>query len=344
MKPLVSILIPAYNAEAWIATAISSALRQTWPEKEIIVVDDGSTDRTFSVADEFSAHGVFVTFQKNQGASAARNRAYSFCRGEYIQWLDADDALAPDKISRQMEVAERLSDPRALLSSEWGRFLYRLNRAKFAPTALWNDLAPVEWLVRKMSGNIWMQTGNWLVSRELTEAAGPWDERLSFDDDGEYFCRVLLKSSGVKFVRGARTYYRATGPTSLSNVDDSNKKLESAWLSIRLHIHYLLELEDSERTRQASIKFLQTWLTAFDPHRPDICREAQKAAEALGAQVELKDIVDPLRWKFAWMKNVFGRRIAYRAQVKLPEAKHSLIRLWDRAMFQVEKVAFLKND
>lgn len=339
MKPLVSILIPAYNAESWVAEAIQSALRQTWREKEIILVDDGSTDRTLAIADSFSSQGVFVTFQKNAGASTARNKAYSFCRGDYIQWLDADDILAPDKIAKQMEMAERLNDPLALLSGEWGRFIYRTSRAKFNRTLLWNDLPQLEWLARKMSNNIWMQTSTWLVSRKLTEAAGPWDERLSFDDDGEYFCRILMKSSGVKFVPGSKVYYRASGPASLSNVDDSNRKLESAWRSIQLHIQYLLQMEDSEQTRAVCIKFLQTWLPAFDPHRPDIIRHAQQIASHLGSQIQLIDTVESLRWKFAWMKSVFGDKVAFRAQAKLPQFKHSMIRFWDKTMFQVERIA-----
>ncbi|HEY3760387.1 MAG TPA: glycosyltransferase family 2 protein [Verrucomicrobiae bacterium] len=338
MKPLVSILIPAYNAEGWVAEAIQSALRQTWREKEIIFVDDGSTDRTLAIADSFSSRGVFVAFQKNAGASAARNKAYSFCRGDYIQWLDADDILAPDKIAKQMEVAERLNDPMALLSCEWGRFIYRTSRAKFNPTLLWNDLMPPEWLARKMANNIWMQTSTWLVSRKLSEAAGPWDERLSFDDDGEYFCRVLMKCSGVKFVPGARVYYRASGPSSLSNVDDSNRKLESAWRSIQLHIQYLLQMEDSARTREVCIKFLQTWLPAFDPHRPDIIRHAQQIAGHLGSQIQLIDTVESLRWKFAWMKSIFGSKAAFRAQNKFPQLKHSMIRFWDKTMSQFERM------
>ena len=335
MKPLVSILTPAYNAEPWIADTIASAVRQTWPNKEIIVVDDGSTDRTLSVASKFAKDGVTVVAQKNRGASAARNHAYSLCRGDYIQWLDADDLLAPDKISRQMEFAESVKNPRLLLSSEWGRFLYRTKRAEFVPTVLWQDLSPVEWLLRKLSLNVWMQPGSWLVSRELTEAVGPWDERLSFDDDGEYFCRVLLTSEGARFVRGAKTFYRASGPASLSSVDSSDRKLESAWLSIRLHIHYLRQLEDSERTRQAGVTFLQTWLNIFDPHRMDIISQMQDLATILGGEVRPLRLVEPLRWKFAWIEGLLGRRFAYWAQKRLPQVKHSMIRVWDKTMFQL---------
>ena len=84
MKQLVSILIPAYNAEAWIADTIRSAITQTWPRKEIIVVDDGSTDQTLAVARRFASKEVAVVTQKNQGASAARNHALSLSQGDYI--------------------------------------------------------------------------------------------------------------------------------------------------------------------------------------------------------------------------------------------------------------------
>src|SRR2546426_7644091 len=100
MKPLVSILIPAFNAEQYIGEAIESAEGQTWQRKEIIVVDDGSTDQTLSVARRFASKAVTVITQPNEGASSARNKAFSVCQGDYIQWLDADDLLAPDKISR----------------------------------------------------------------------------------------------------------------------------------------------------------------------------------------------------------------------------------------------------
>jgi len=113
-----------------------------------------------------------------------------------MQWLDADDLLAPDKVARQMAALEGCAESRVLLSSAWGRFIYRANRAEFIPTRLWCDLSPGEWVIRKMEENTFMQTGTWLVSRELCEAAGPWDTRMYYNDDGEYFCRVVLASDG----------------------------------------------------------------------------------------------------------------------------------------------------
>jgi glycosyltransferase involved in cell wall biosynthesis len=333
-QTLVSILIPAYNAERWIGDTIDSALRQTWPHKEIIVVDDGSTDQTAAIASNFLKDGVAVITQKNQGASAARNEAFAHCRGDYIQWLDADDLIAPEKISRQMAMAERISDPRVLLSGEWGRFMYRARHARFSRTRLWEDLSPTEWLFRKLGENLFMPPQTWLVSRELTEMAGPWDERLSLDDDGEYFSRVVMACKGIHFVPGTRAFYRASGPGSLSDVDQSKRKLESLWLSLRLQIHRLQTLENSERARTACVIFLDNWLKFFYPWRLDIVEEAQQLAETLGGHLGMPR----LRRKYAWIEKFGGRRIATRVEEFLPNLRSNLERFWDRTMFQFEQI------
>jgi glycosyltransferase involved in cell wall biosynthesis len=98
----VSILIPCYNAEQWIAQAIESALAQTWSEKEILIVDDGSTDRSLEVIRKFDSRIRWIT-GPNRGGGAARNRLLDLARGEWIQYLDADDYLLPDKIAKQVE-------------------------------------------------------------------------------------------------------------------------------------------------------------------------------------------------------------------------------------------------
>jgi len=151
-----------------------------------------------------------------------------------------------------------------------------------------------------------MQTGSWLVSRELTEAAGPWDVRLLGDDDGEYFCRVLLASDGVRFVPGSRVYYREAGSGSLSYIGGSDRKRDAQWLSMKLHVGYIRSLEDSERVRTACVKFLQNWMVFFYPERLDIFRQAEDLAWKLGGELQ----VPRLSWKYSWIKMLFGWRLA----------------------------------
>lgn len=99
-RPAISAVIPAYNAEACVARAIESVLAQTRPVLEVLVVDDGSRDRTAVVAEQFGAP-VRVVRQANAGPSAARNRGAREARGEWVAFLDADDAWRPHKLERQ---------------------------------------------------------------------------------------------------------------------------------------------------------------------------------------------------------------------------------------------------
>ena len=329
MTPLVSILIPAYNAERWIAETIRSALGQTWPNKEIIVVDDGSADGTLTVVRQFESNEVRVVTQPNQGAAAARNRAFSLSHGDYIQWLDADDLLSQGKVAHQMQRAGQTRDGRMLFSSPWAYFRFRPANGKFIPTPLWYDLAPTEWLTRKWERNLHMQTATWLVSRELTEAAGPWDTRLLGDDDGEYFARVINASTGIRFVPQSRVYYRITPASRLSHIGRSDKKMEAQFLGMKLQIGYLRAREDSDRVRAACVTYLQTWLPNFYPNRPDLVQEAQQLAASLGGRLSLPKA----SWKYAWIEKLFGFGAAKHTQLYYNRAKSCALRAWDKMMY-----------
>lgn len=336
METLVSILIPAHNSERWIADTLQSAVAQTWPRKEIIVVDDGSTDRTAEVARRFASKEVNVVSTQNQGAAAARNHALQLSQGDYIQWLDADDLLASDKIERQLAALREADGRRILVSSAWAYFHYRTEHASFIPTDLWQDLSPVEWLLRKMSKNLHMQTATWLTSRELAEAAGPFDIRQLSDDDGEYFCRVLLASGGTRFVPDARVFYRIVPSNRLSHIGASNRKKNAMLLSMKSHVQYLRSLEESDRVHKACLTYLQNWYGNFYPERPDLVAELQALAAELGGQLE----PPRLRWKYAWMKPIFGWEVAKRAQRELPQLKASCLRQWDRAMCRLQEPGY----
>ena len=330
MEPLVSILIPAYNTQEFIAETLQSAAAQTWKRTEIIVVNDGSTDRTAEIARSFASKAVKVVTTENRGLSAAQNEAFRHSQGDYIQWLDSDDLLAPDKIERQLAALRDSGSKRTMLSSPWAPFYYRSRGARFVQNAVWCDLSPVEFLLRTMGGNLHMQNATWLVSRELTEAAGPWRESLQYDQDGEYFTRVLVASEGTRFVEGTGIYYRSRA-SQLSHIGFSNKKRESLLVSMKLHIQYLRSLEESERVRKVCLAYLQNWFGHFYPDRPDLAEELQILAAQLGGH-----LVPPrLPWKYAWMKPILGDG-ARRAQTTLPQLKGSCLRQWDQIRFRTE--------
>lgn len=338
MSGLVSILIPAYNAERFVADTIRSALAQTWPHKEIIVVDDGSRDRTLEIATGFESAGVRVVSQANTGACGARNRAFSLCRGDYIQWLDADDLLHPEKIERQMRAAHGGGASRTLLTCAWAPFYFRPEAAKFEPDALWRDLTPIDWLVTKFNNSVWMNPTVWLVSRRLSERAGPWDERLtaSGDDDGEYICRVLAASDGVRFVAEAKCWYRTGIPGSLAwNKGYSDKVLHPLCLTLELCIGHLLAMEDSPRTRQAALRYLQSLLRKFYGNNEALTQHLFNLARELGGELRPPTI----GWKYAPIAGLFGEPAARRlmnrwhatkarARARLDLLSLSLTRAW----------------
>jgi glycosyltransferase involved in cell wall biosynthesis len=339
LKTLASILIPAYNAERWIASTIESALAQTWPHKEIILVDDGSTDRTLAIARQFESKGVHATTQPNQGAAATRNRAFALSKGDYIQWLDADDLLSPDKIEHQMHAAMQAGDRRTLVCCPWAFFRSRPAKARFTPTPLWCDLAATEWMTRKLEGNWHMQTATWLVSRELSEAAGPWDTRLLGDDDGEYFSRVINASDVIRFVWESRVYYRITESSRLSHIGRSNKKIDAHFLGMKLQIGYLRAREDSDRVRAACVNYLQTWLPCFYPDRPDLVQEAQQLAASLGGRLSLPKA----SWKYAWIEKLFGFGAAKHSQLYYNRCKESVLKTWDKMMCALDQSSHLTS-
>lgn len=114
MNQLVSVIIPAYNAQEIITSCIKSVLNQTYHNIEIIVIDDGSTDSTLRIVQEykngFSINCLRIFHQDNQGPSKARNLGIQQARGEYIAFLDSDDCWVDNKIEEQLKVFEEYKD------------------------------------------------------------------------------------------------------------------------------------------------------------------------------------------------------------------------------------------
>jgi glycosyltransferase involved in cell wall biosynthesis len=218
MQPLVSIIIPVFNAEKTLAQTIDSALTQTYENFEIIVVDDGSTDGSFNIAEQFIAHGVRLLSQPNNGASSARNHGLRVSSGDFIQFLDADDVLHPKKIECQVRTARKYTNLH-LIGGIWRRFDYDISKP-YLPmpytekeTKIFDN---VQWLIDRP----YMIPHVWLVSKELIGLAGEWNEKLSFNDDGEFFYRVIAASAEIIIDHEAVSFYRTGNISSLSNRKD----------------------------------------------------------------------------------------------------------------------------
>ncbi|MGC8490549.1 MAG: glycosyltransferase family 2 protein [Syntrophobacteraceae bacterium] len=330
MTQLVSILIPAYNAQKWIRQTMESALGQSWPHKEIVVVDDGSTDMTLRILKSFESGIVKIVSQENRGGPAARNVALRHAQGDFIQWLDHDDILDPDKIKSQLQSQKYDGDPGTLLSGSFAQFYFSTARARFHSGPLWRDLAPIDYFLIKFGQNTWIHPSVWLASRELTEAAGPWTELRSPYDDGEYFCRVVAACKRIVFVPEAKSYWRVGNAKSM-NRSRSEEAIEAMYATTVLSITQFRSLEDSPRTRMACLQCLQDTFNSMGPNFRDVQEKVRRLARELGGSVFL----EPLRPRYRLLGRALGRQIAGVMQAAIPALKESVVRGWDKLCFLI---------
>ena len=291
----VSILITAYNAEQWLAQTLDSAVRQTWPNVEVIVVDDGSTDGTLSVARRYESDSVRVVSQANAGACAARNRALAEANGEFIQYLDADDLLAPDKIESQMcRLAEEPAN--TVASCAWSRFYNDdLTTATQINAPDWRDYEPAsDWLIQSWEGRGTIPSFAWLLPRSLVDEAGFWNEKLLRNQDGEYFARLLVRSRKIAFCPEAWAYYRSGLAGSISNRKGEAvlRSLYDATVSCE---RTLLAHSDTAATRRACSGLWQQFVFTAYPEVPDLVRRAEARVEELGGMYRKPGVIRPLR-------------------------------------------------
>jgi glycosyltransferase involved in cell wall biosynthesis len=338
MQPLVSVLIPAYNCADWIGQTMQSVLAQTWPSLEIIVVDDGSTDQTLTIAQTFVSDRIQVFTQPNQGAATARNHAIDKAQGDYIQFLDADDLLAPDKIAQQIKLLQA-SPPNCIASGAWSRFYQHPREAAFTLDALWQHLSPVDWLIAAWQENLMMHPAAWLVPRSIIDAAGAWDESLSLNDDGEYFCRVILASQGVQFCGRAKSFYRSGIAGSLSG-HKSDMAYQSAYHAIELCTQHLLDMESSPRTQVVCSMLFQRFIYETYPAVSALQKQAEQQVQALGGWTlapsgspTFEQLNQRFGWRMAkqiqyWTYAIGYRRWKIQQQQKLRQSQTSGVASW----------------
>lgn len=312
--PLVSIIIPCHNAGRWLGATLRSALGQTWPATEIIVINDGSTDDSLAAAKQFEPQGVRVVDQPNRGASAARNHGLSLARGEFIQFLDADDLISPEKIGAQVELL-RDRPAGTVATCAWGRFQDDPRTARFVDDAVFRDFVPVDFLVLAGDTGAMMHPSCWLLPRAVVDRAGPWDESLSLNDDGEYFARALLASAGMAYAATGRSYYRSGLPGSLSQ-QRGERARRSQFRSLELITQHLLAAEDTPRTRQAAANYFQRFIHDFFPFPADLMKAAAARVGTLGGATlglppmgaRTAALARALGWKNVWRLKHYLRR------------------------------------
>lgn len=204
-----SVVIPAYNSERFLASAIASGINQTRPALEIFVVDDGSTDDTATVASSFNDHKVTLLQTEHCGSACARNAATPRATGDYIAYLDADDQWHPDKLQRFGEAIEKAGFPALFFSDfhrvdlETGVRLARNSELNPQLSELFSEtqlsegrellrFSPDDALTVLASGYP-MYPSAFAVRTDALKAVGGWDERWQRSSDFELCLRMAKR-------------------------------------------------------------------------------------------------------------------------------------------------------
>lgn len=211
-QPLVSIIIPTYNCGDFIAEAVQSVIDQDYPEKEIIIINDGSTDDTCAVLKRFG-DAINVINQKNYGETAARNVGVRTARGDYIAFLDADDVWLPRKLTRQVRYLE--AHPEAgVVYTAWRNWEPSSDGKFVRPSCVGNELdegvvdhANSGWLYNRLLLDSLLLPTAVMLRASLVHRIGEFDITLPYGCDYDYWIRAS-RLAEIHKLKGVGALYR----------------------------------------------------------------------------------------------------------------------------------------
>ena len=319
-----SVVIPCHNAEKWVAEAVDSCLNQTYQPIEIIVVDDGSTDdsvrRLVSYGDR-----IRLVIDSNHGGCHARNQGFSLSRGEYIQFLDADDYLLPEKIEKQVAFLDRSG-----ADVVYGDWRHRYHRPDGS-----SHLGDVEVsgqqtdVLRSLLSGWWVAPAAILWRRRIVTASGGWDDALTAAQDRDFFITAALQGADIGYQPGCHSVYRRYGNVTVSTsnrprwLENHQRVLEKAEASL-LKVGRLVPCY-----RQAlATSYFSLARNYYDLDRPTYLRLLERVL-----------LLDPgFEPKESWLYNTAWRLLGFAAADRLASRKRHLYRQAEAVLGQVTRL------
>jgi glycosyltransferase involved in cell wall biosynthesis len=217
MTGRVSVVIPCFNAAATVGDAVESALAQTWRDVEIIVIDDGSSDGSAHVLRSFE-NRIRIEFGPNRGASAARDRGTALATGAYIQYLDADDLLAPAAIASRVAALE--ASGAGVAYGDWQRFETAADGTRHFGEIVARRMEDVDPDAEIACATaFWAPPAALLYRRRIVDAIGGWHRGLPVIQDARFLFEAARHGARFVHVPGVSAFYRHTS-SSLSRGND----------------------------------------------------------------------------------------------------------------------------
>ncbi len=285
LKNLVSVCIPAFNAGKYITDTLQCILKQSYHDIEIIVVDDCSTDDTFSIISEIASQNknIKVFKQVNSGAAAARNSAFKHSNGEFIVFFDADDLADKHFIQTQVQCLSNNDNESTVCIAKWGRFYQDLNTYLEDPNQVKRNLTFYEWITIYWPNNGHMTPpGRVMLHRKTIEQSGLWNEGLTLNDDFDFFTRAFSKVKTIIYNNHTNFYYRS-GIGGLSQQKKSLEKQQSNFSSIDNSAKLVMTCFPNDKlVKCACANVYQAFLYEAFPFAKDLCRKANEEIKKLG--------------------------------------------------------------
>ncbi|NJL05378.1 MAG: glycosyltransferase [Chloroflexaceae bacterium] len=285
-NPLVSVVIPCYNAERWISHAILSCLEQSYRPIEIIVIDDGSTDRS---RDILASYSRVITWETgpNRGGNVARNRGLALAQGTYIQFLDADDYLLPHKTALHVAALEQSG-----AGVVWSDFQHRYEYpdGTHILTAPLNRAPPTTDMLAALLSPWWVVPVAILWRREAVVQAGGWDVQLAMVQDKAILIDAALAGVTFHYQPGCVGVYRKYGKVTVST-QNQHRHTRTYYRILQQAAHRLAHAGRLTATYQQALaaSYLHLARKVYDLDRPLftlLMAEAHAAAPHLrGVQV-----------------------------------------------------------
>ena len=309
---LVSIIIPTYNGRQWVAGAIDCALAQTYPHCEVTVVDDGSTDGTDDYLGREYDQRIRYIQQTNSGPASARNRGIAVSNGEFIQFLDSDDFLAPNKIERQMAVFTANPECHVVYCD----FAFMSDG-----TDVGIEESPAAYKEKCGTENVFeaLLDGNFIVIHspltrsDVIRSCGAFDTTLSSDEDYDLWLKIAAKGYRFCFIPEVLAFYRRRGNSVSTNLFKQSTGTLQTLIKAR---NYREKLSRQEATKlRLNLSREYGWTSRYYLRQGDysMARSAILKSISNNPLIGMGVAIDSLSW---WTRQQLGRHLLWRFRGK----------------------------